>query len=226
MAINITYLSHSGFKMEIDGKSVLIDPFLSSPLSPMPLGDIDADFIILTHGHGDHSANAPDIAKRTGATVIANFEVANWMSAQGVQNTSGHNPGGGTDHGFGRVEYTPAWHSSSMPDGSYGGVACGVIIFAPGLTIYHAGDTALFSDMKLIGAKGIDVAMLPIGDHFTMGPADSIEAIKLIQPGFVIPIHYNTFPPIQQDAGAWAQKVQSQTGATPVVMKPGESRVF
>jgi len=227
MAIKITWLSHSGFWLEIAGKQVLIDPFLSgNPAAPMPADAVAADFIILTHGHGDHASDTPAIAKRTGATVIGNFEVANWVNAQGVRSTSGHNPGGGMDHGFGRVEFTQAIHSSSMPDGSYGGVACGVIIFADGLTIYHAGDTALFSDMQLIGAKGIDVALLPIGDVFTMGVEDSIKAINYIQPKFVLPIHYNTFPPIQQDANAWAEKVTRHTNAKPIVLQPGGAHTF
>jgi L-ascorbate metabolism protein UlaG (beta-lactamase superfamily) len=226
MSIQVTWLSHSGFKIQIDSKRILIDPFLSHGGAAVRPNQIEADFIILTHGHGDHSSDTSAIAKRTGATVIGNFEVANWMAGQGVAKTGGHNPGGGADYGFGRVEFTQAFHSSSMPDGSYGGVACGIIIFAAGFTIYHAGDTSLFSDMKLIGEKGIDLAMLPIGDHFTMGPDDSIKAIQWLQPRFVIPIHYNTFPPIRQDAAAWAAKVKSQTPAEPIVLGVGDSRTF
>jgi L-ascorbate metabolism protein UlaG (beta-lactamase superfamily) len=223
MSYKLTWLSHSGFHLSLAGKSILIDPFLSSPKSPASVGDVAADFILLTHGHGDHSNDTPAIAKRTGAKVIANFEVANWMAAHGVEQTSGHNPGGGFDYGFGRVEFTPAMHSSSMPDGSYGGMACGIILFAPGLTFYHSGDTGLFSDMQLIGAKKIDVAMIPIGDFFTMGPADSIKAIQFLQPRYVIPIHYNTFPPIVQDAQAWAEQVSQETAAQPIILDYGGS---
>jgi len=228
MSINVTWLSHSGFSLEIAGKTILIDPFLENPLAQASPEGIAADFIILTHGHGDHSANTVAIAKQTGATVISNFEVANWVSAQGVENTAGHNPGGGADYPFGRVEFTRADHSSSMPDGSYGGVACGVLIFANGFTIYHAGDTALFSDMALIGKKGggIDLAIVPIGDYFTMGIDDSVEAVKLIQPKFVMPCHYNTFPPIQQDANAWANSINSKTDASPIVLDVGGRHSF
>lgn len=227
MPLELTWLSHSGFQIKVDDKTILIDPFLSgSELAPLTADAVTADFIVLTHGHGDHSSDTAAIAGRTGAPVISTFEVANWFTAQGVETTYGLNPGGGNDFGFGRVEFTRAIHSSSMPDGSYGGVACGVILFTSELTIYHAGDTSLFSDMSLIGDKGIDVAILPIGDYFTMGPADSLKAINLIKPKYVLPCHYNTFPPIQQDAAAWAQQVHQETDATAIVLDPGGTHTF
>jgi L-ascorbate metabolism protein UlaG (beta-lactamase superfamily) len=219
-------LGHSGFIIDLHGTRVLIDPFLNHPLTPARADQLDADYIILTHGHGDHSSNTLEIAQRTGATVISNFEVANWLDAQGLTKTAGHNPGGGYRYPFGRVELTPAIHSSSMPDGSYGGVACGVIIFAEGMTIYHSGDTALFSDMQLLGDKGLDVAILPIGDYFTMGPADSVKAVQYLRPRYVLPAHYNTFPPIQQDAAAWAKAIHQQTKAMPIVLDPGGTHEF
>ena len=227
MSIKATWLSHSGFHLEIGGHNVLIDPFLSgSPLAPFGADELDADFILVTHGHGDHISDTPGIAKRTGATVAAIVEVAGWIGKQGVESTVGNNLGGGKDHGFGRVEFTPALHSSSLPDGSYGGMPAGLIIFADGLTIYHAGDTALFSDMQLLGDKGIDVAMIPIGDYFTMGIADSIRAVQFLKPSFVMPIHYNTFPPIQQDVSAWADIVFKETDAEPIVLDPGGTHEF
>lgn len=226
MSVQLTWLGHSGFILNLHGIQVLIDPFTSNPLSPVDADQLDADYIILTHGHGDHSSNTIEIAKRTGAMVISNFEIANWIAAKGIENTAGHNPGGGYQYPFGRVEFTPAIHSSSMPDGSYGGVACGVIIFAQGLTIYHAGDTALFSDMHLLGDKGLDVAIVPIGDYFTMGPVDSIQAVQFLRPRYVLPAHYNTFPPIQQDAAAWAKAIHEQTKAVPIVLDPGGTHEF
>lgn len=228
MSVKLTWLGHSGFRLELNNKVIFIDPFLSNnPLAPFQPGDIpQADFIILTHGHGDHSSDTAAIAKRTGAMVIANFEVANWMSAQGVEKTFGLNTGGGRDFGFGRVELTIAFHSSSMPDGSYGGSPNGVILFTPGLTLYHAGDTTVFSDMQLIGQKGIDVAIVPIGDVFTMGPDDSLRAIELIKPSYVLPAHYNTFPPIQQDAAGWARRVHTETSAKAIILDPGGTHTF
>jgi L-ascorbate metabolism protein UlaG (beta-lactamase superfamily) len=227
MGIKATWLSHSGFQLEIASHKVLIDPFLSgNPLAPFGADALEADFILLTHGHGDHISDTPAIAKRTGATVVGMVEIAGWISKQGVENTVGNNMGGGTDHGFGRVEFTPAWHSSSLPDGSYGGMPAGIIIFADGLTIYHAGDTALFSDMQLLGDKGIDVAIVPIGDFYTMGPDDSIKAVKYLKPKFVMPMHYNTFPVLQQDAAAWADRIHKETGAEPIVLDPGGTHEF
>ena len=227
MGIKTTWLSHSGFQLEIGSHKILIDPFLSgSPLAPFGIDEVEADFILVTHGHPDHSVDVPPIAKRTGATVVGTFELASWMANQGVESTVTNNLGGGVDHGFGRVELTPAWHSSSMPDGSYGGMPAGFIIFADGLTIYHAGDTALFSDMQLLGDKGIDVAMVPMGDYFTMGPDDSIKAVQFLKPSYVLPIHYNTFPVIQQDVTAWAEKVHKETSAEPIVLDPGGTHEF
>jgi L-ascorbate metabolism protein UlaG (beta-lactamase superfamily) len=227
MGIKVTWLSHSGFQLEIASHKVLIDPFLSgNPLAPFGADALEADFILLTHGHGDHISDTPAIAKRTGATVVGMVEIAGWIGKQGVENTVGNNMGGGTDHGFGRVEFTPAWHSSSLPDGSYGGLPAGIIIFADGLTIYHAGDTALFSDMQLLGDKGIDVAIVPIGDFYTMGPEDSIKAVKYLKPQFVMPMHYNTFPVLQQDAAAWADRIHKETGAEPIVLDPGGAHEF
>jgi L-ascorbate metabolism protein UlaG (beta-lactamase superfamily) len=227
MGVKATWLSHSGFQLEMGSHTILIDPFLSgSPLAPFGADAVEADFILVTHGHGDHSSDTPGIAKRTGATVVAIVEVAGWMGKQGVEKTVGHNIGGGADHGFGRVEFTPAFHSSSLPDGSYGGMPAGIIIFSDGLTIYHAGDTALFSDMQLIGNKGIDVAMIPIGDFYTMGPADSIRAVQFLRPKFVMPLHYNTFPVLKQDASAWAERVRQETDTEPIVLEPGGMHEF
>lgn len=224
MAIQVTWLSHSAFQIVIGEHRILIDPFLSgNPLAAASADDIEADFILLSHGHGDHVGDTPAIAKRTGATVVANFEVGSWLqNKQGVENVHTLNPGGGVQLPFGRVELTIAHHSSSLPDGSYGGQPNGILIFTDeGKTLYHAGDTTVFFEMQWIGEHGIELAMLPIGDYFTMGPSTSLRAIALLKPSAVIPMHYNTFDPIAQDAGAWAQRVQNETGAVPVVLDPG-----
>jgi L-ascorbate metabolism protein UlaG (beta-lactamase superfamily) len=222
MAINITWLSHSGFHLAIDGASVLIDPFLTgNPLASINPGDLDADYILLTHGHGDHVGDTVPIAKRTNAMVIGTFEVHAWMQSQGVQRTHGQNTGGGFTHPFGHVKFVKADHSSSFPDGTYAGQACGIVLTVGATRLYFAGDTALFSDMRLIGDLGIDVAFLPIGDNYTMGPEDSLKAIEWIRPKAAFPIHYNTFEVIQQDVAGWAQRVHNETSARAIVIDPG-----
>ncbi len=224
MAIQVTWLSHSGFQITIGEYKILIDPFLTdNPLATVTPEQMEADFIILSHGHGDHVGDAAAIANRTGATVIANFEIGSWLQQKhGVQNVHTLNTGGGVKLPFGRVELTLAYHSSSLPDGSYGGMPNGILILTnEGKTLYHAGDTSVFLDMQLIGERGLDLAMLPIGDYFTMGPEMSLKAIELLKPKVVIPMHYNTFDPIAQDAASWAQRVQNETDARPVVLDPG-----
>lgn len=224
MAIQVTWLSHSGFQITIGEYKILIDPFLTdNPLATVTPEQMDADFIILSHGHGDHVGDSAAIANRTGATVIANFEIGSWLQQKhGVQNVHTLNTGGGVKLPFGRVELTLAYHSSSLPDGSYGGMPNGILILTnEGKTLYHAGDTSVFLDMQLIGERGLDLAMLPIGDYFTMGPEMSLKAIELLKPKVVIPMHYNTFDPIAQDAASWAQRVQNETDARPVVLDPG-----
>lgn len=226
MAISFTWLSHSAFQFDIDGHPVLIDPFLTgNPLATASANDVDAEIIFLSHAHGDHLGDTVAIAKRTGALVVANFEISNWMKNQGVADVFGQNPGGGFDHGFVHARWTVAHHSSSFPDGTYGGESNGMVLTAKesDKCIYFAGDTALFSDMQLIGDYGIDCAFLPIGDTFTMGPEDSIRAIEFIQPQFVVPMHYNTFDPIAVNVKAWAERVTNETDATPIVLDPGGS---
>jgi L-ascorbate metabolism protein UlaG (beta-lactamase superfamily) len=155
--------------------------------------------------------------------VLTNFEVGQWLGKHGVsaEKIIGMNPGGGIGQPFGHVKFTIAHHSSSMPDGTYGGVPGGFLLTLAAQRVYFACDTALFLDMKLIGSGGLELAVLPIGDLFTMGPDDSIDAIKLLSPKRVAPCHYGTWPPIAQDADAWAEKVRSHTAAEPIVLKPG-----
>lgn len=225
MPTQITWLGHNTWLVS-DGKhELLIDPFLDdNPAAPVKAADVNPGFVIVSHGHFDHMSDAVSVAQRTGATVLANFEVANWLQGQGVaaEQVVGMNPGGGVDQPFGRLTMTPAHHSSSMPDGSYGGVACGLLLKLGNARLYFACDTALFLDMKLIGAGGLDLAVLPIGDLFTMGPADAVEAVKLLNPQRAAPCHYNTWPPIAQDAQAWANQVRQHTGAEPIVPALGK----
>jgi L-ascorbate metabolism protein UlaG (beta-lactamase superfamily) len=224
MALKITWYSHACFLIETDTAIILIDPFITgNPLAPVQADDIQADYILVSHGHGDHLGDTVSIAKRTGATVISNFEVQNWLVGQGVETVHPQHIGGGFDYPWGRVKLTIAQHGSALPDGTYGGNPCGFLIYAQGKKIYHACDTGLFYDMKLIGEEGIDLAILPIGDNFTMGPEDALRAVKLIAPTRVVPIHYNTFDIIKQDPDAWAFRVKQETSAEVTVMKPGES---
>jgi len=220
----ITWLGHSAFEIRGNGHSILIDAFLSdNPLAAAQPDAMNPDLILLSHAHGDHLGDTLDIAKRTGAPVVCNFEIGNWLEARGAK-VHQQNPGGGHDHGIAHIKFTMAHHSSSFPDGSYGGEPNGFIITLPdGKRLYFAGDTSLFMDMLLIGEEDIDLAFLPIGDNFTMGPADSLRAIRLIRPRLVLPMHYNTWDVITQDASAWAQRVSDETNAQPIVLDPGGS---
>ncbi|MBC8876421.1 MAG: metal-dependent hydrolase [Planctomycetes bacterium] len=223
MTTEITWLGHGSWLIRTGGKNVLLDPFLDeNPAAPVKAADVDADVILVSHGHFDHVADVASIANRTGAKVVAIYEIADWFGSQhGVQDTVGMNIGGGVDLEIGRVKMTLAHHSSRLPDGSGGGNPCGFLLTLDDGKVYFACDTGLFYDMKLIGSTGIDLAVLPIGDLFTMGPDDALEAVKLIEPKRVVPDHYNTWPPIEQHANAWAERVRSETAAEPIVIEPG-----
>jgi L-ascorbate metabolism protein UlaG (beta-lactamase superfamily) len=223
MTTRITWLGHANLLVETGGFRLLIDPFFTdNPTCPLSAEQAQADFILVSHGHGDHVGDTIAIAKRTGATVVANFEIHLWMKNQGLEKVHGMQHGGGFNFPFGRLELTLAFHGSMLPDGSNGGNPCGFLITTKeGKKIYDAADTGLFGDMKLIGEEGIDLAILPIGDNYTMGPAAAVRAVKLLTPKKVLPIHYNTWPPIAQDAQAWAQRIRKETQAEPVVLQPG-----
>lgn len=225
MSISITWHGHGTFSLDVGGKHVVVDPFFAgnNPAAKTAVSDVPADFILQTHGHGDHIADTVGLAKRTGALVIANFEICNWIGSKGHENTHAMNTGGSWDFPFGRVKMTHALHSSGLPDGSYGGNPGGFVVTAEGKNIYFAGDTALFSDMSLIGRMVLDVAVLPIGDNFTMGPDDALLAIDYLKPKVVIPGHYNTWPLIAVDAAAWAKRVNDETAARPVILGVDET---
>lgn len=225
MSAKLTWYGHATWLLEAGGHKLLVDPFLDdNPASPVKAAEVEASFILVSHGHEDHLADAASIANRCGATLVANFEIASWFAKKhGVKNTIGMNLGGTIKTPFGKVKSTIAFHSSTLPDGSGGGNPGGWLIETGGQRIYFACDTALFSDMQLIGAGGLAAAILPIGDHFTMGPDDALLAVKLLGCQKVFPSHFNTWPPIAQDANAWAERVRTETSAEPIVLKPGES---
>lgn len=224
MTITHTWFGHATQMLEVNGLKVLVDPFFEgNPAATTTADKVMADFILVSHGHGDHVGDAVAIAKRTGALVIANFEIANWFEGQGVRNVHAQHIGGGFKHPFGYLKLTQALHGSALPDGSYGGNPAGFLLTAEGKKVYLACDTGLFGDMKLIGEEGIDLAVLPIGDNYTMGPDDALRAVKLLTPKHVIPVHYDTWGVIAQDVNAWAARVKAETGAQVHVIKPGES---
>lgn len=221
----LTWLSHASWLIESGEHRILLDPFLTdnpaATLKPADVGNIS--HILISHGHYDHVADAAEIAKQTGATIVAIFEIAQWFAnKQNIEATVGMNLGGSVDLPIGNVKMIPALHSSDLPDGSYGGNPAGFLLTIEGKRIYFACDTALFSDMKLY-AHGVDVAVLPIGDLFTMGIDDSIAATKMIEPKAVLPTHYNTWPPIEQDAAKWAERISNETNAAPIVLEVGGS---
>lgn len=225
MTTKVTWYGHAALGLETDGHKIIVDPYLSdNPAASISPEAVETDFILISHGHGDHVGDSVEIAKRTGALVISNDEIANWFDRQGVEKTHGQHLGGGYNHPFGYLKLTFAIHGSALPDGSNGGNPCGFLLTtSDGKKIYLAQDTGLFGDMKLIGEEGLDLAVLPIGDNYTMGPDDALRAVKLLEPKVVIPIHYNTFDLLKQDENAWAERVQKETGARVVVLKPGES---
>jgi len=222
--VELTYHGHSSFSIIVDDTTLLVDPFLSeNPTADVGPEDVAADYVLISHGHGDHLGDAVEIAKRTGATTISNNEIKLWLDEQGIESTHALHIGGGYNFPCGRVKLTIAHHGSALPDGSYGGAPAGFLLYLGGKKIYHAGDTGLFYDMKLIGEEGIDVAILPIGDNFTMGPDDALRAVKLIEPEVVLPIHYDTFDVIRQDPKEFCRRVESETPARCVILKPGDS---
>ncbi len=225
----LTYLSHSAFLVENEGTSIAIDPFLTgNPLAAVRAEDIHPDWIILTHGHGDHLGDGIAMAKRDNSTIIAPFELATYCEMHGAKVHPMH-IGGAHEFPFGRVKMTIAHHGSAVIDGNniiYTGNPVGILLTMGGSTLYHSGDTGLFYDMKLIGEmNSIDVAVLPIGDNFTMGIDDAAKAVEFLQPGLAIPMHYNTFDVIKADPNEFVKKVRDN-GYNAQVLGFGESLEF
>jgi len=226
MTTSFTWYGHAAIDLAIGPYHVLVDPFFTgNPAASTTADKVPADFILVSHGHGDHLGDTVAIAKRTGATVISNAEISDWLEKHGVKSHAQH-LGGGHTHPFGYLKLTLALHGSGLPDGAGGGNPCGFLVTAEGKKVYLAADTGLFGDMQLIGDEGLDLAALPIGDNYTMGPDDALRAVKLLRPKHVIPIHYNTFPLLAQDAAAWARRVEAETSAKAHVLKPGESFTY
>ena len=219
--MKIQFFGHSCVMFTTAQGSLLVDPFLQgNPVNRVPLEDINPDVVVITHGHGDHFGNALELEAK-GAMLISSVEVIGYAQKQGAKNVIGMNIGGTYRSTVGSIKFTPAWHSSSLPDGSYGGMPMGVILELEGKKIYHTGDTALFSDMSLIGKAGIDLAFVCCGDHYTMGVDDALEAVKFIQPKALVPIHHSTFGLIEQDANAFCAKAET-LGVKGYPLKPGE----
>lgn len=221
--IKLRYFSHSSFQITTEsGKVIVIDPFLDdNPTSPVKSEEVNADYIILTHAHGDHLGDAFKIAKRCDPLFICVNELANYCISKGFRAHNMH-IGGSYLFEFGRLKFTIAHHGSMTPDGVYGGEPAGVILTIDGTTLYHTGDTGLFYDMKLIGEmNAIDYMIVPIGDNFTMGITDAVKAVKLASPQTAIPMHYNTFPVIEADPKDFQNKVINE-GTRCIVMEYGQ----
>jgi L-ascorbate metabolism protein UlaG (beta-lactamase superfamily) len=224
----LTYYGHATCAIETDeGAKLVIDPYFEeNPACDVSVDDVEADFILITHGHFDHIADAIPLGERTGATVIATFEVATFLEGKGLAVSPQH-IGGGVTYPFGHVKLTPALHGGivELPGGEkFTSLPAGFLInFNGGQRFHHAGDTALLMEMQLLKGK-VDIAMLPIGDRFTMGPADAVRAIEFIEPKVVVPIHYDTWPPIEQDAEAFKAAVGSR--AQVEIMSCGDTYDF
>ena len=221
--MDIRFLGHACFTLSDGDTTVLIDPFLTgNPKAAISAQDVSATTILLTHGHGDHFGDTVEIAKRTGAPVVAIVEMADELDAEGVE-VFNPNLGGTVKFDWGWVKLVPAWHTSTTPKGTVNTPA-GLLINFKDTIVYHLGDTSLFSDLQLVGKRHpIDVALMCIGGHYTMDRTDAVDAAELVGAKTVIPCHYNTFPPIETDAQAFKSDVESATSSNVVILEPGET---
>lgn len=226
--MKVTCYGHACFSVQIQNRTLLFDPFISgNPLAKaIDVKSVPADFILVSHGHRDHVGDAVEIAKRTNALVIANFEVATWLNKQGAPRVHPLNHGGGFQFDFGRAKFVNAIHSSTMPDGTFGGNPGGFVVESAEGNFYYSGDTALTLDMKLIGeSTKLKFAVLCIGDNFTMGPDDAVKAAGFVRCNEILGVHYDTFPPIKIDHAAAQEKFKA-AGKTLHLLQPGETREF
>jgi L-ascorbate metabolism protein UlaG (beta-lactamase superfamily) len=228
--MDIRYLGHTAVELTADGTTVLIDPFLTgNPKAAAAADDLSPDVILLTHGHADHLGDTVSIARRTGAPVLAIVELASEIGGELGEDHQVLDPniGGTVKFDWGWVKLTPAWHTALTPSGTPH-MPAGLLINLGGHTLYHLGDTALFSDLQLVARRGdpVDVAFVPIGGHYTMDRWDAVEAVNLVGPRQVVPVHYDTFPPIETDAQAFKSDVESSTTAEAIVLAPGETHTL
>ena len=234
--MEIKFHGQACFELSEGETRVLVDPFLkpNNPVAVATAEEVEPTHIAISHGHADHIADAVPVAKRTGAHCVAIVELAKWLEGQGIEGVSDPNFGGTVEFDWGYVSLVPAWHTNTIPGSAESpfsaehgipiGPACGLVIKLGGTTVYHAGDTCLFSDMKLIAQRSdIDVALLPIGGHYTMDRRDAVVAAEFVAAGTVIPMHYDTFPAIEADAGAFKAEVESKTSSRVVLLAPGET---
>jgi L-ascorbate metabolism protein UlaG (beta-lactamase superfamily) len=224
--MEVHFHGHACFELTEGDARVLIDPFLApgNPAARTTAEDVDPTHILLTHGHADHVADAAAVARRTGAPVLAIVELARWLAGQGVEQTIDPNLGGTVPFEWGWVKLVPALHTNTAPDGTAIGVPAGLVIRLGERTVYHLGDTCLFSDLRLVAERTpADVALVPIGGHFTMDRHDAAVACEMLGAATVIPCHYDTFPAIEADAEAFKADVEERGGGEVVILAPGES---
>jgi len=234
--MEIKFHGHACFELSEGETTLLVDPFLkpNNPSAVATAEEVNPTHLALTHGHADHMADAVAVATRTGAHCVAIVELANWLDSQGADAVSDPNLGGTVSFDWGGIKLVPAWHTNTIPgsdeapfSAEHGisiGVPTGLVIEIGGVTVYHAGDTCLFGDMRLIGERNpVDIALLPIGGHYTMDRHDAVVAAEFVGASTVIPMHYDTFPPIETDAEAFKAEVEAQTSSQVVLLKPGET---